>query len=316
MRVAVPCHAFCRHRTLRAALLEACDEVRFNDDFLRFNEAGLIGFLDGCDAAIIALEQIDDGLLSALPDLKVIGKYGVGLDNIDATAMQRHQVRLGWEPGTNALSVAELTLCFAIAALRHVGATSAAMRAGDRPTARLGRHLSGRVVGIHGCGHVGKQVARLLAPFNCTILACDIADYGAFYKQHGIAPVGFDELVGRSEILTLHLPLTGATRGLYDAGVLARLRGDCILINTCRGGIVDQAALKQQLVSGAIAAACFDVFAAEPPTDGALLSLPNFMATPHLGGSAEEARLAMGRAAIRGLFENAIPVPGTAPFDA
>jgi D-3-phosphoglycerate dehydrogenase len=315
MRVAVPCHAFCRHETLRAELLEACADVRFNDDFLRFNEAGLIGFLDGCDAAIIAMEQISDGVLSALPDLKVIGKYGVGLDNIDAAAMQNHNVRLGWTPGTNALSVAELVLCFAIAALRHVGATNAAMRAGDRPAARLGRHLSGRVVGIHGCGHVGKQLARLLAPFTCTILACDIADYGDFYKQHGITPVGFDELIERSEILTLHLPLTRATRGLYDADILSRLRDDCILINTCRGGIVDEGALKEKLTSGAIAAACFDVFAAEPPTDDALLSLPNFLATPHLGGSAEEARLAMGRSAIRGLFENSVPTPGKTPFE-
>jgi len=315
MKVAVPCHAFCRHPTLRAELLAVCDDVRFNDGFRRFSECELAGWIDGCDAAIVALEPITETFLAAAPRLRVISKYGVGVDNLDPAALKRHGIRLGWQGGTNALSVAELALCFAIAGLRHVGATAAAMRAGARPGAAMGRHLSGRVVGIHGCGHVGRQFVRLLAPFGCTILARDIADQAEFYRRHGVEAVSFDDLLSRSEVLSLHLPLTDATQGLYSAAVLFRLREDCVLINTCRGGIVDETALKTVLSEGRIAAACFDVFAEEPPGDDALLTLPNFLATPHLAGSAEEARLAMGRAAIRGLFENAVPEPGRSPFD-
>ena len=315
MNVAVPCHAFCRNETLRKELLATGCTVKFNDEFFRFDERALAEWFAGCDAAIVALEPITEALLSATPDLRVISKYGVGVDNVDAGALKRHGVRLGWQGGTNALSVAELALCFAIAGLRHVGATNAAMRAGKRPAAAMGRHLSGRVVGIHGCGHVGKQLVRLLAPFGCKILACDIVDHPQFYAQHCVTAVDMGELLERSEVLSLHLPLSALTRGLYDATMLARLRPDCVLINTCRGGIVDEVALKDALGYGRIYAACFDVFAEEPSTDQALLSLPNFLATPHLAGSAEEARLAMGRAAIAGLSENEIPVPGIPPFD-
>ena len=314
MRVAVPCHAFCRNDTLRAELLADYPDVKFNDEFVRFDEAGLVRWVEDCDAAIVALEAITESFLAASPQLRIISKFGVGVDNLDAAALQRHGVRLGWQGGTNALSVAELALCFAIAGLRHVGETSAAMRAGERPAAAMGRHLSGRVVGIHGCGQVGQQLVRLLAPFGCTILVCDIADYAGFYAEHSVSRVEQDELVARSEVLSLHLPLTDQTRNLYDSRMLARMRPDCVLINTCRGGIVDETALQLALSGGTIGAACFDVFAEEPATNDGLLALPNFLATPHLAGSAEEARLAMGRAAIRGLTQNAIPQPGQSPF--
>ena len=124
-----------------------------------------------------------------------------------------------------------------------------------------------------------------------------------------------DDLVERSEVLSLHLPLNDTTRDLYTANILDRLRPDCVLINTCRGGIVDEKALKRRLQDGKIAAACFDAFAIEPPTDDAFLNAPNFVCTPHIGGSAEEAQLAMGRAAIAGLEDNFVPEPGCFPFD-
>lgn len=314
MRVAVPCHAFCRNETLRTELLDVYPDVKFNDEFVRFDENGLVRWLEDCDAAIIALEAITEALLAASPQLRIISKFGVGLDNLDPTALQAHGVRLGWQGGTNALSVAELSLCFAIAGLRHVGATNAAMRSGKRPAAAMGRHLSGRVVGVHGCGMVGKQFVRLLAPFGCEVLACDIVDHGEFYAEHDVSPVDLEELVARSEVLSLHLPLTGLTRNLYDSSLLARLRSDCVLINTCRGDIVDEQALRHALSGGKIGAACFDVFAQEPAVNDDLLNLPNFLATPHLAGSAEEARLAMGRAAIRGLAQNTVPAPDQAPF--
>lgn len=315
MRVAVPSISFSQHAVLRQELLSRYPESKFNDTQRRLSEDELMAWMKGYDAAIMGLEPLTERMLDKLPELKVIGRMGVGVDNIDPALLKRRGIRIGWIPGVNKLSVAELTIAFAISGLRHVGRGNAEMRAGLRPRQIMGRHLSGRVVGLHGCGHVGKEVVRLLQPFGCTILACDVADYAAFYSANRVTPVGMDELLARSEVLSLHLPLSASTRGLYGAAALDRLRPDCVLINTCRGGIVDEAALKQRLKAGRIAAACFDVFAIEPPTDDELLNLPNFFATPHIGGSAEEARLAMGRAAIRGLTENFLPEPGVYPFD-
>ena len=127
-------------------------------------------------------------------------------------------------------------------------------------------------------------------------------------------PTSMDELVDRSEVLSLHIPLDDTTRGLYSADVLDRMRDDAVLINTCRGGIIDEIALKERLLDGRLAAACIDAFTVEPPTDDELLNAPNFLCTPHIGGSAAEARLAMGRAAIDGIEDNFLPEPGIFPF--
>ena len=315
MRVAVPSLSFCQSEVLRAEILAEYPDVRFNEDHRRHGEDELIEFLADRDAAVMGLEPLTGRMLDALPDLKVVSRMGVGLDNIDPALLKARGIRMGWTGGTNSLSVAELTICFAIAGLRHVGPLNHAMRAGERPVQRMGRHLSGRVVGLHGCGNVGKAVVRLLQPFGCEVVAWDIRDYPEFYREFAVSPVSMDEMLARAEVLSLHIPLNESTRGLYSAGVLDRLQPGCVLINTCRGGIVDEAALRDRLIDGRIAAACFDAFAIEPPTDDALLNAPNFLATPHVGGSAEEARLAMGRAAIRGLSENAVPEPGVHPFD-
>jgi D-3-phosphoglycerate dehydrogenase len=184
-----------------------------------------------------------------------------------------------------------------------------AMRAGERPRLRNGRFLTGRVVGIHGCGHIGKEVVRLLQPFGCTILACDIKDYGDFYRQWNVTPVSHDELLARSEVLTLHLPKTHLTRGLYSREVLGKLRKDCVLINTCRGEIVDEDALLARLDSGDLTAACFDVFAIEPAQNDRLLNHPNMLATPHIGASTEETRLILVRAALARLTDARVVEP-------
>jgi D-3-phosphoglycerate dehydrogenase len=195
-----------------------------------------------------------------------------------------------------------------IAALRWVAPLNRAMIAGERPHTRVGRSLTGRVVGIHGCGNIGKEIVRLLAPFNCEILACDLVDYADFYRASGVTPVAFPELLARAEVLTLHLPLTRETANLYDAAAFEQMRPDAVLINTCRGGIVDERVLADRLKSDKLVAACFDVLAVEPATNDELLQLRNFLATPHAGASTDQARLSMGRAAINGLLKNE-PVP-------
>jgi phosphoglycerate dehydrogenase-like enzyme len=314
MRVAVPSISFCQNQTLRAELLAAYPDTRFNETFRRLTAHELIEFLDGRDAAIMGLEPLTEQMLQQLPVLKVISRMGVGVDNISVELLNKFDIRIGWTGGTNRHSVAELTICFAIAAMRHVGPLNHAMRMAERPHHLMGRQIGGRVFGLHGCGNVGKEVVRLLKPFGCKVLACDIRDYGAFYRDHDVEPVSMDEMLARSEIVSLHLPLSDTTRGLYSAEVLDKLLPGAVLLNTCRGGIVDETALKQRLQDGKIAAACFDAFAVEPPTDDELLNAPNFLCTPHIGGSAEEARMAMGRAAIDGLANNFVPERGKPPF--
>jgi D-3-phosphoglycerate dehydrogenase len=172
---------------------------------------------------------------------------------------------------------------------------------------RQGRQLSERSVGIIGCGHIGKDLAVILRALGCTVLAHDILDFPGFYTAHQIEAVGLTDLLGRADIVTVHLPLDASTRNLLSAERLALLKPEALLINTARGNIVDEAALKSMLLEGRIAGAAFDVFATEPPDDLELLRLPNFLATPHIGGSSEEAVLAMGRAAIKGLDQNSLP---------
>ena len=299
-RIVVTSRSFSKHPVLRAELLARYDDVTFNDDGLELRGDALIDYMAGHEKAITALEPLNSALFAALPDLKVVGKYGVGLDMIDLDAMAKHGVKLGWTGGVNKRSVSELVIAFAIALLRHVPKANAEVRSGTFRQLK-GTLLSERTFGILGCGHVGKDLAVLLRAFGCQVLTHDLKDFPDFYAAHGITPVDLTTLLSDSDILSIHLPLDASTRGLLDAARLAAMKDQAILINTSRGGIVDEATLKSMLIDARLAAAAFDVFAVEPPEDTELLNLENFLATPHIGGSAEEAIIAMGRAAIDGL---------------
>ena len=300
MRIAVASRSFSRHPVLRAELSARYPDVTFNDRGLSLAGESLIAFLRGHARAITALEKLDDTVFAALPELKVVSKYGVGFDMIDLDAMSRRGVKLGWTGGVNRRSVSELVIALAVMSLRHLPVANAEVRNGAWRQ-HVGRQLSNRVIGIVGCGHVGKDLAVLLRAFGCRVLAHDIRDFPDFHARHSIEPKSLDDLLRESDIVTLHLPLDSSTRGLLSATKLGLMRQDAILINAARGEIVDEPALKSMLKENRLAAAAFDVFAVEPPSDTELLRLPNFFATPHIGGAAEEAILAMGRAAIAGL---------------
>lgn len=305
-KIAVCSRSFSTNPVLRKELLARYLNVTFNDAGLQLKGDSLIGFLRGHDKAITALETIDEYILARLPELQVISKYGVGLDMIDLDAMRKHGKHLGWTSGVNRRSVAELVLAFAIVMLRHVPAANREVLSGTWRQ-QIGGLLSGRMVGIVGCGNIGKDLVKLLQPFGCAILVNDICEYNNFYTEYGIETAGLEELLARADVVTLHVPLDDSTRGILTGKRLALMKPTAILINAARGGLVDEAALKRALMKKQLAAAAFDVFADEPPQDAELLNLPNFLATPHIGGSAEEAILAMGRAAIDGLEVNEIP---------
>ena len=304
-RVAVTSRSFSRHPALIAELRSRYSDVRLNEGDALSGSA-LVEFLRGHDAAIVALERIDGELLSAVPELKVISKYGVGLDGIDIDALEQRGVMLGWSPGVNRVSVAELTVGAMISLLHRVPEASRDVAAGNWRQIR-GRQLGDRTVGIIGCGHVGKEVARLCRAFGSRVLVYDIRDYAEFYAEHSIVPVGLDRLLEESDVVTMHVPLDRSTRNMLDASKVGRIRPGAVFINTARGGIVDEGAIKSRLIDGSLAGAAFDVFAAEPALDPELVALPTVLVTPHIGGSTEEAVLAMGRAAIDGLT-GALPI--------
>jgi len=302
-KIAVCSRSFSRNPVLRQELLVRYQNVTFNDEGLNLNGESLIEFLRGHDKVIAALERLDDRVLAALPELKVVSKYGVGLDMIDMAAMRRHGKQLGWTGGVNRRSVSELVISFAIALLRHVPAAQREVLSGTWRQ-HVGGHLSERTVGIIGCGYIGKDLVKLLQPFGCPILANDVLDFPEFYEQHGVEAVGLEELLSRSDVVTLHVPLDETTENMLTAERLNLMKPNAILINAARGGLLDEQELKCMLKEGRLAAAALDVFSVEPPTDYELLELPNFLVTPHIGGSAEEAILAMGRAAINSLDQH------------
>jgi phosphoglycerate dehydrogenase-like enzyme len=298
--LAVASRSFSKNPILRRAILKEFPDAKFNDEGISLKGHKLVDFLSGYENAITALEVIDDAILSQLPDLKVIGKYGVGLDMIDLHALKKHGVKLGWTGGVNKRSVSELVISFAIALLHRAFFANMEVRSGKWYQVK-GRQLSDCTIGIIGCGHIGKDLVKLLKPFDCKILAHDILDLKEFYQENNVISQSLDDLIKKSDVVTLHLPFDKTTKNIMNNNRLQMLKSDAIFINLARGGLIDEPALKKILLEKRIAGAAIDVFEIEPLDDRELCELDNVLITPHIGGSTEEAILAMGMAAIDGL---------------
>jgi len=296
-RIKAASRTFSQHPRLRAEILAHFPNTAFNENGVAFDKSGLIEYLDDADGAVIGLELIDDEVLAACPRLRIVAKYGVGLDGIDTEACTRRGVAIGWTGGVNRRSVSEMALAFMISLSRNLYPTSIQLKGGVWHKSG-GAQLSGKTVGIIGLGNIGTDLAGLLAPFGCRLLGNDIEDRTEVCRTLGITHVDKDTLFAESDVVTFHVPLTPETRHLVDRRVLEQMKPTAILINTARGPIVREADLKRALVEGTIAAAALDVFEVEPPVDHDFVSLPNLFCTPHIGGNAEEAVLAMGMSAI------------------
>jgi|694.fasta_scaffold94265_3 phosphoglycerate dehydrogenase-like enzyme len=307
-KVAVCSRSFSKNPRLREELYKKYAHVTFNEEGQILSGDSLVEFLKGHSKAITALEIIDENILSKLPDLKVISKYGVGLDSIDLNSMNQYGKSLGWTGGVNRRSVSELVIAFAIMMLRNIVPSSIELKQGGWRQIPGGL-ISNRTFGIVGCGHIGKDLIQLLKPFGCRVLVNDIKRYPEFYLANDIEEASLDELMRQSDIVTLHVPLDESTFKMIDRHHIGLMKKTALLINIARGGIVDELELKIALQGNKIAGAAFDVFYEEPPQDLELLNLPNFITTPHIGGSSSEAIFAMGMAAINGLDENQIPKP-------
>ena len=240
-------------------------------------------------AAILSTDPVDRATLQALPGLRVLARTGVGYDAIDVAAAAELGIPVITTPGLNERSVADHTLALILAALRRLPTQDAAMRSGrwERAGAHLGWELTGATVGIVGYGAIGRLVARRLGGFDVELLVHDTV------PVDGVEQVDLDALLTRSDVVTVHVPLTPATRNLIGERELALLGPNGVLVNTSRGGVVDEHALARALADGRLRAAAIDVFEHEPPLGTPLAGLANCVLTPHVAGLSVDAMGAM-----------------------
>ncbi|MAF47817.1 MAG: phosphoglycerate dehydrogenase [Rhodospirillales bacterium] len=302
--VKVASRSFSKNPVLRREITGAFPEVAFNESGATLSGDGLVDFFKGIQGAVIGLEPITGEFLDQCPDLKIVSKYGVGLDSVDREACDARGVAIGWTGGVNRRGVAEMALCMMIGLMRNIFFSERRLLGDGNWEKDGGTHLSGHTVGIIGVGFIGKDLAQLLRPFGCRILVNDIIDQAAYYDENGLIEASKEEIFENADIVTVHTPLDDSTRGMIDMSALRRMKETAYLINVARGGIVEQADLKQALKERIIAGAALDVFEVEPCDDVEFLTLPNLYCTPHTGGSAEESILAMGRSAIGHLVQH------------
>lgn len=277
-------------------------EVLTNVDGQRFTKDELISFLSKCDVAIVGLDKIDELIIANTPKLKAISKYGVGLDNINFEDCKKYNIDILHTQGVNKRSVSEMVLGFMLSLFRNIYITSNLLKQGVWQK-NGGTQLSGKTVGIIGVGHIGKDLVSLLKPFGCNILVNDIINQNEYYQANNLKETSKEEIFKTADIVTIHTPLNNSTKYMIDKDVLCTMKPTAFIINSARGGIVNQDDLKWALQNYVIAGAALDPYEVEPPEDKELISLPNLINTPHIGGNAQEAVEAMGIAAITNITE-------------
>jgi glyoxylate reductase len=251
-------------------------------------------------------DRVDAALIEHCPRLRVISNYAVGYDNIDIDAAAARSIVVGNTPDVLTEATADLTFALLLAAARKLPEAAISVRAGDwltwEPARYLGAAVQGAVLGIVGMGRIGRAVARRAAGFDMTVLYTG-GGSGASGAEAVASEVPLDALLGGSDFVSLHCPLTPATHHLIDGGALGRMRSTAILINTARGPIVDPVALREALETGQIAGAALDVTEPEPPpADDPLLSAPNLIVVPHIGSATRVAREQMAELAVSNLL--------------
>jgi D-3-phosphoglycerate dehydrogenase len=231
-------------------------------------------------------------LLATATCLQVIGRAGVGVDNIDLTAATERGIAVMNAPAGNTVSAAELTMALILAMVRRVPAADASMRSGDwTRSAFKGAELRGRTLGLIGAGRIGGEVARRCRAFGMEVIAHDPFLTSDRARELGVRSGSLDDVLTQADVLSLHVPLTDSTHNMIDADALASMKPGAFLVNVARGGVVDEAALAESLEAGQLAGAALDVFAQEPLEEGSpLRGAPNLVLTPHLGASTAEAQ--------------------------
>ena len=252
----------------------------------------LLAALADANAILVrSATKVDAEAIAAAPSLKVIARAGVGLDNVDIKSATTAGVMVVNAPTSNIISAAELTVGHILSLARHIPAAHAALAKGEwKRSAYSGVELYEKTVGIIGLGRIGALLAARLQAFGVEVIAYDPYITAARAQQLGVQTVSLDELLERSDFITIHMPKTPETTGMIATEQFAKMKPTAYIVNVARGGLIDEAALHDALVAGTIAGAGLDVFVSEPPKESPLLALPNVVVTPHLGASTDEAQ--------------------------
>ena len=257
-----------------------------------------IAVVKDADVLVVGLQKITERVLAAAGRLKVIGRCGVGLDNIDLRAAGARGIPVVYTPGANAQTVADLTLGLMLALARKITQADRMTRAHQWKRI-MGNDVWGKTLGIFGLGQIGANVARRAKGFDMNVVAYDVVQNLPLAKELGIEYRSKADILGIADFVTLHLPLNPETRGFIGDGELSAMKKTAVLVNTSRGGIVDEKALYRALREGAIAGAALDVFEQEPPGHTPLVGLDNFIGCPHIGGITVEAIARIGMTVAR-----------------
>jgi phosphoglycerate dehydrogenase-like enzyme len=271
-------------------------QVMANETGRTLSEQEMKAMVCGTDGIIVGLDPVTESVMKSAPKLKSISKYGAGLDNIDLEMAKELGVTVSRTKGANATSVAEHAVCLCFALARSIYPALMSVKAGEWKRMR-GVELKGKTIGIIGFGQIGREVARISDGIGMNVIVHDP-------YVDDLETVSLENLLKRSDFVTLHLPLTSRTEHLMHQDTLAQMRRSAYLINTSRGGLVDESALYDALVSGVIAGAASDVFSTEPPEKHRLLELGNFLLTPHIGAYTQEAVARMAEEAMRNLIDS------------
>ena len=276
------------------ARLAAAHEVRYEPTLVD-HPVRLADAAADADALIVRNRtQVRGALLAAMTRCKVVGRLGVGLDNIDLDGCAARGIVVIPATGANALAVAEYVIAAALLLLRGAYLSTGEVAAGRWPREALGkgREAHGKTLGVVGFGSIGQLTAKLARAVGLHVVACDamLGDADPAYAAASVEPVSLDELVARADVVSLHVPLVESTRRLFDAARIAAMKPGAVLVNTSRGGIVDEAALAAALQSGRLGGAALDVFEAEPLAPAnPFAGCPNLLLTPHIAGVSAEA---------------------------
>ena len=311
--VAVASRSFSKNDDLVKNLQSKYSSVIFNDFGKTLQGDELVDFLMPATKAIIGIEDLTEPILAKLTKLKVISKYGVGLNNLDLKLLKKRNIRLGFTPGVNKQSVAELALTLILIGLKKIQDNNIDIMNGNWSQEK-GSELYGKNIGLLGFGNIGQKLASLLQPFNCKISFFDekkfskeeISDIASKlnYEPNLIKQMSLQQVLKESDILSIHLPLTASTENIISLDELNELRSNVCIVNTARGGIVNEKDLYIFLSKNPCSYAGFDVYKEEPAINNPLFKLKNFFGTSHRSSLTNEGILSMGMAAINGLDDN------------
>ena len=273
-------------------LLQRHHEV---DERIGLPRAEIIALLPDYDALVVRSQvKVDAEMIAAGTRLIVVGRAGVGVDNVDLEAATRAGITVVNAPTGNTIAAAELTLALLFGLARKTAAADASMRRGEWKRSQFtGIEVRGKTLGIVGLGKIGQAIAVRARAMQMTVIASDPFVTAEQAASLGVELLSFDDLVPRADAITVHVPKTRSTTGLINKAVMERMKPGVLLLNVARGGIIDEADLAEALRTGRVAGAGIDVYTAEPPTGNPLLDAPNTLLTPHLGASTEEAQIAV-----------------------